>query len=212
MTHETAPSPQLLRLAGAVQPGPDAGDFDEPGIGLVECGLPPEVQAAVGQLVEQGGGQPRFRAAQHRIQQRIPEPAERGIGGHRANRHIHALAGQPLGSLLRFHRFEVGAVRHAPGHRETPLPGCQRKLRRCDHVPGDRFAAGGDELEVTVRPRQAELGAGELQDPDCIAEFAYQGRVAVRVGQELGDILSPVPRGRLQVIAGTGAASGQEGR
>ena len=124
--------------------GPVGGELD---------GLPPEEAAQL------GGGPDALRDAeqlQRALRQlRVAATAERLVGGHRApgeqhdglEDHGHLAVAQELAHLARALRKTVGQVGPLHRHRRGPL------VRR-----------GGGRLVLHVRPAEAELEVGEVQD------------------------------------------------
>ena len=97
--------------------------------------------------------------AQHRVQHRVIEFAERRIGRHAAQVDIEAAVSELFGLALGGLALEIAAVGHAAGHRETPGFRRERELGRGEHVPDDMVA-----LEIGVAPVALVVRQPELLD------------------------------------------------
>ncbi|MNZ84023.1 hypothetical protein D3C78_1027680 [compost metagenome] len=189
--------------------------LDEARIGLVERGVARQVQALVGQLVEDQPGQPLVAPGQHAAQQRVVEPAEGGVGRHPGHLGVQPLDPQQRGGAAGALLVEVAAVGHAAGNREAVGQRLQGELGGGEQVPHHVGALEVGVQAVAAVVRQGQLAAGEVAGfLGALQALAQLGGLRW-IGEQLGDRLAglqqlPLAAGQLRVVAETGAAAEED--
>ncbi len=87
------------------------------------------------ELVEQEPCQLRVRVVDERREQRVVEPAQRGVRRHAVDYDVIARGAPRRRVALGILPVVVAAVRHAAGDRKAGERRLERKLRRRHHVP-----------------------------------------------------------------------------
>mmetsp|Transcript_6285 Transcript_6285/g.25385 ORF Transcript_6285/g.25385 Transcript_6285/m.25385 type:complete len:445 (-) Transcript_6285:2581-3915(-) len=202
------------------QPLPRADQLHRAGIGLVEAGVVGHIDALVGQLVEEHGGQLALGVADEGIQQRVASeeaaPAQAGVGGNSLHLHLPALGLQPLGLPLGFIGLEPALVAGAAHHRVAPGLQVQAEGRGRHHVPHRRRTMQVGIAAVAVVVRQSQALAGEiahlLAQPQALGQVRRRGRVGQHLGHGAGAAQdAEMPAGGLAPVA-DGAAAAQAQR
>ncbi len=192
-------------LAGALLP-------HEASEGLVQRHVIGHPEPLVGRLVDQQFGQRRLRPIDEGAEQRIVEPAERGVGGNSANKGFHALPGQALRGPAGGIPGEVAAIGCAADERMAPLARRQGERRGGEDVPQDMAALKVGEASVAAPGVQAHLRLSEPKHLPGQPQPRLERRRSRRVPQQRIDWLrcpqhAPMPAHRLGVVAEVSAAA-----
>ena len=215
--HQQASEPPPLRLPlpmrrELVEPAPDgkplAGALlaHEAGKGLVQRHVIGHPEPPVRRLVDQQFGQLRLRPVNEGAQQRIVEPAERGIGRNPADVGLQALVRETLRGAVGGVAREVAPIGGAAGERMAPLPGLQRERRRGKDIPHHMAALQVGEAPVAGAGVQSHFRLGELKNLHGPPQPGLERRRGRRVRQQRIDRLRgpndlPMPAHRLGVVA-----------
>ena len=155
---------ELLGPALDGKPLAGARPAHEAGKGFVQRHVISHPEPAVGRLMDQQFGQLGLRPIDEGAQQRIVEPAERGVGGDPADVGLQTLASQALrgadGGIAR----EVAPIGGAAGERMAPLTGRQRERRRGNHIPQHVTALKVCETPVAGAGVQTHFRLGKPQN------------------------------------------------
>jgi len=146
---QPAPGSALASGRGAALANPcgTTALADKSRVGFVERHVARNPHAAVGEFVDEQFGDVLGRPVDERTEQRIREPAQRGIGGHTAHVHVHSVRREPRGGALRRSSAEITAIGRAARYRVAPAMGLERELGGREHVPDH------------VRPAELHVGA-----------------------------------------------------
>ena len=158
------PLPMRRELVGPALDGkPLAGArlAHEAGKGLVQRYVIGHPQPPVRRLMDQQFGQLRLRPVNEGAQQRIVEPAERGVGRNPADVGLQALVRETLRGAQRGVAREVAPIGGAAGERMAPLVGLQREGRRGEDIPQHVAALEVGEAPVAGAGVQAHFRLGE---------------------------------------------------
>ncbi len=205
---------QVGRPAACPEPAFGAFDLHEGGKPFVERGVAGQEDLLVRELVEQHTGQINVAAIEHRAQDGIGEPAQRGIGRHATDEHIIAPPGQLRGELPGLLLAEPAAIGRTTRDRITPVTRLERKLRRGKHVPHHGRAVQVDVTVVAARCRQVQLKPGEQQRIVGHQQFAARRSRRIRICQDLFERHPGTQHGHLagsglKVIASAAAGQGR---
>ena len=190
--HEQPNQPAPLRLALAVRreligPAlagkPLAGALlaHEAGKSLVQRHVIGHPEPPVRRLVDQQFGQLRLRPIDESAEQRIVEPAERGVGGNPANEGLEALVGQAARGAAGGILGEVAAIGGATSERMAPLASLQGERRCGEDIPQHMATLKIGEPPVAASRLQAHLRLGEAKNLPSPAQPGLKRRRGRRV-------------------------------
>ena len=191
----------------------------EAGEGLVQRHVIGHPEPSVRRLMDQQLGQRRLRPIDEGAEQRIVEPAERGIGGDPANEGFQVLPGQALRGTVGGNLGEVAAIGGAADERMAPLARRQGERRGGEDVPNHMAAPKVGEAPVAACGVQAHLRFSEPKHLPGPPQPGLERRRGRRIPQQRIDWLRcpqhpPMPAHGLGVVAKVCAAAqrGQEHR
>ncbi len=182
------------------------------GEGLVQRHVIGHPEPLVRCLMDQQFRQLRLRPINEGAQQRIIEPAERGIGGDPTDIGLQALARQVLRGAAGGIEREVASIGGAASERMAPLTSRQREGGRGEDIPQHMAALKAGEAPVAAAGVQAHFRLGELQNLPNSPQSGLEQRRGGRVLQQRIDRLRcpqhpPMPAHRLGVVAEVCAAA-----
>lgn len=153
----------------------------EAGKGLVQRHVIGHPEPPVRRLMDQQFGQFRLRPIDEGAEQRIVEPAERGIGGDPADEGLQTLACQALRGAAGGILGEVAAIGGATSERMAPLASLQGERRGGEDIPQHMAAPKIGELPVAASRLQAHLRLGEAKNLPSSAQPGLKRRRSRRV-------------------------------
>ena len=209
------PLPMRRELVGPALDGePLAGTLlaHEAGKGLVQRHVIGHPEPPVRRLMDQQFGQLRFRPVNEGAQQRVVEPAERGVGRNPADVGLQALVRETLRGTQGGIAREVAPIGGAAGERMAPLASLQREGRRGEDIPQHMAALQVGEAPVAGAGVQAHFRLGELKNLPGSPQPGLERCGGRRIRQQLIDRLRcpqhpPMPAHRLGVVAEVSAAT-----
>lgn len=136
----------------------------EAGKSLVQRHVIGHPEPPVRRLMDQQLSQFRLRPIDEGAEQRIVEPAERGVGGNPANEGLQALVGQALRGAAGGFLGEVAAIGGATSERMAPLASLQGERRGGEDIPQHMAAPKIGEPPVAASRLQAHLRLGEAKN------------------------------------------------
>ena len=184
----------------------------EAGEGFVQRHVIGHPEPSVRRLVDQQFGQLRFRPVNEGAQQRIVEPAERGVGRNPADVGLQALVRETLRGAQRGGVREVAPIGGAAGERMAPLTGLQGEWRRGKDIPQHMAALKVSETPVAGAGVQAHFRLGKLKNLPGSPQPRLERCRGCRIRQQRINRLRrpnnlPVPTHRLGVVAEVSAAA-----
>lgn len=187
------------------------------GKGLVQRHVIGHPEPPVRRLMDQQFGQLRLRPVDEGAEQRIVEPAERGVGGDPANEGLQALVGQAVGGAAGGILGEVAAIGGATSERMAPLASLQGERRGGEDVPQHMAALEVGEAPVAGAGVQAHFRLGEAKNLPGSPQPGLERCGGRRIRQQRIDRLRcpqhpPMPAHRLGVVAEVCAAAERHGQ
>ena len=178
---------ERARRTLAREPAFEALSLDDHGKSLVEVAVAGRIGRLVRQLVEDEGGELGVAVAEHGVQHRVAQVAERRIGDGRTDPGVEAARAQSRRRARCVLLVEVTAIAHAASDRKAPAHRFDRQFRCRKQVPGRVAAAEVGERAVAAVVGQAEIGHREVARAHGELEAAAQRRVGRRVRDHLGN-------------------------
>nr|GEU28155.1 hypothetical protein [Tanacetum cinerariifolium] len=179
----------FAHLVGAVQlqPALYPGLFHGRGKAFVELGVALHIDHLVRQLVEHHARQLGVGIIDEGRQQRIAEPAQRGVRGHAAHLHVVAFGAQLVGVGVGVVLAVVTTVADAAGNRKTPLDRTQRQLGRGHDIPQHERARQRSVILVAGVVRQAQFLYRKAADQQRFFEPRLELGIGIGVAQPVID-------------------------
>jgi len=153
---------------------------------------------------------------EHGVQQRIGEPAQRGIGRDTADIHIVAGRRERYRMQPRLRFAEVAAITQTARHGEAGFDRLERQGRRRKHIPHHEGPAeiGVAQIALVVRQREFTRGKGAriARQHELAAQLGRGGRIrdhGCQIAPSKQNLRLPTHRLAVEPERGTAANEGE---